>query len=69
MNTDNCTFGKKTVGLPLTEIEENVLNAMLKQTGIKKQFYIRNLVIADLSKTGWLPQKSEELKGVQNENN
>lgn len=60
MDTETCTFGKKTVALLLTDNEEKALDKMAKNTGIKRKYYIRNLVINDLKKNGWLPQESEE---------
>jgi hypothetical protein len=59
----NESFGKKTVGLPLTKREELAFDAMIKRTGKVKQVYVRNLVIADLEKEGWLPQNQEEKTG------
>lgn len=60
MNVNNNTFSRATVGLKITSQENEALKTMLARTGLKKEGYVRNLVLADLKKNGWLPQSQEE---------
>ena len=51
---------KRTMQIPFTDMEWQQLNYAVLQSGYKKQNYIRNVIVADLKKNGWLPQNQEE---------
>lgn len=57
------TLKKRTLQIPFTDAEWQRLNAFIFRMGFKKQNYIRNVILADLQKNGWLPQGQEEKIG------
>lgn len=54
------TLKKRSLQIPFTDSEWECFDTAMFNNGFKKQGYIRNLIIADLRKKGWLEQPQKE---------
>jgi len=50
----------RTLTVPFSDEEWKRFGEAMFYYGFKKQAYVRNLVIADLQKKGWIPQNQAE---------
>ncbi len=53
-------YKKRNMTVPFSDDEWESFDKAMFHYGFKKQAYVRNLVITDLQKKGWIPQNQVE---------